>query len=193
MGNSETRRRAAAIRLLQIEAKRPGFEDRDCPRFIADVMLGRLAKWLRLAGFDVLYSNNFDDDEIIEISNRERRVLLSRDTRLLIRRAVKEFVFPRSELVQEQVKEVFAAVHLSSLAAPLTRCLSCNEPLGEIPRESVEGRVPPYVFETQKSFKSCVSCGRIFWAGTHRASVIRSLERLLAARDEGTAGREHGE
>lgn len=182
MGNSETRRRAANIRRLQIEAKRPGLDaSSGCPRFIADVMLGRLAKWLRLAGFDVLYSNSFDDDEIIEISNRERRVMLSRDTRLLIRKSVKEFVFLKSEEVQQQIREVFAAVHLSGAAAPLTRCLSCNETLAEISREAVQGRVPPYVFETQKSFKSCARCGKVFWAGTHRASVIRSLERLLSA------------
>ena len=111
MANSASRKVAAAIRQKQIRAKAVSLDQQETAglRFVADVMLGRLAKWLRLAGFDVLYSNRFSDDELIEISNRERRVLLSRDTRLLIRKPVRAFIFIDSEDIQKQIRIVFEA------------------------------------------------------------------------------------
>jgi uncharacterized protein with PIN domain len=181
MGNSTTRKKAASIRQRQIRAKRSWLapEWREDPAFIADVMLGRLAKWLRIAGFDVLYSNRFSDDELIAISNREGRVLLSRDTRLLIRKSVRDFIFLESQDVQAQIIQVFKTMHILNLPLPLTRCLSCNEELVEIERDSVRGRVPAFVYETQTHFRSCPQCKKIFWAGTHRRSVIRTLRKLL--------------
>jgi uncharacterized protein with PIN domain len=182
MGNSATRKKAASIRQKQIRDKSPHLDQWEGgrPKFIADVMLGRLAKWLRIAGFDVLYSNKFSDDELIEISNREGRLLLSRDTRLLIRKPVREFIYLESQDVQKQVRQVFEKMHIHSLSFPLTRCLSCNEALVEINRESVRRRVPTFVYQTQIYFKSCPKCGKVFWAGTHRMAVIRTLEKLLA-------------
>ncbi len=187
MGNSTTRKKAAYIRQRQIRAKVPHLAQKGTvrPKFIADVMLGRLAKWLRIAGFDVLYSNKFSDDELIAISNRDGRVLLSRDTRLLVRKPVKEFIFLESQEIQTQIKQVFQALHLLSLSVLLTRCLSCNEALVETAREDVRDQVPAFVYETQTHFKSCPKCGKIFWAGTHRSAVVRTLEKLL---NEGAKG-----
>ena len=181
MGNSATRKKAAYYRQKQIQAKVPCLiQTGDVrPRFIADVMLGRLAKWLRIAGFDVLYSNRYSDDELVEISNREGRVLLSRDTRLLVRKSVKEFIFLESQNVQIQIRQVFHAMHIFDFSLPLTRCLSCNEALVETTRDSVRERVPAFVYKTQSRFKSCPKCGKIFWAGTHRNAVIQTLEKLL--------------
>jgi uncharacterized protein with PIN domain len=182
MSNSASRKKAANARQKQIKDKvlrlPPGTEP---PRFVADVMLGRLAKWLRIAGFDVLYSNKFSDDELIRISNSEDRVLLSRDTRLLIQKAVRRFIFLENQDLQRQIRQVFETMHLARLPSLLTRCLSCNEPLQEATREWVRNKVPPFVFETQSKFKVCPRCGKIFWAGTHRNSVVRSLEKLIQA------------
>ncbi|MBN1567316.1 MAG: Mut7-C RNAse domain-containing protein [Acidobacteria bacterium] len=180
MGNSSSRKIAAAVRQKRIGAKAASMrrqEEAD-PRFVADVMLGRLAKWLRIAGFDVLYSNKFTDDELMAISNLQHRVLLSRDTRLLIRKPVTEFIFLESENIQKQIRQVFETMHISALDSLLTRCLSCNETLVETPRETVRERVPVFVYETQTHFKSCPKCGKIFWAGTHRAAVIQTLQKL---------------
>jgi hypothetical protein len=149
------------------------------PVFVADVMLGRLAKWLRIAGFDVLYSNRFTDDELVTLSRQHGRVLLSRDTRLLVRKAVKDFIFLESDDIQSQLRQVFEVTRTASLPGVLTRCLSCNETLMEVARERVRDAVPPFVFETQTHFKSCPKCGKIYWAGTHRQSVLRTLEKLL--------------
>jgi hypothetical protein len=177
MNKSESRKKAAEQRQQQIRSKafvrQP---DGKPPRFVADVMLGRLAKWLRIAGFDVLYSNRFTDDELVALSRQQGRILLSRDTRLLVRKAVEHFIFLESERVQDQLAQVFDVTQTSSLPGILTRCLSCNEPLREIPRDRVRDRVPPFVFKTQTQFKSCPGCTRIYWAGTHRQSVLRTLQ-----------------
>jgi uncharacterized protein len=142
-------------------------------------MLGRLAKWLRIAGFDVLYSNRFTDDELVALSRGEDRILLSRDTHLLIRKSVKEFIFLESDRVQEQIRQILHTTQTERLSGVLTRCLACNEVLVTVSREQVRGNVPPYVFETQPNFKRCPRCHKVYWAGTHRQAVIRTLEQLL--------------
>lgn len=151
------------------------------PRFVVDVMLGRLAKWLRIAGLDALYSNRYTDDRLVALSQSEQRILLSRDTRLLIRRAVTRFIFLESDDVLKQMEHVFKVTGIRQFPALLTRCLSCNDVLEEIDRERARERVPPYVFQTQPSFKKCPRCGKFYWAGTHRQAVLRTLEKLLGA------------
>ncbi len=181
MRKSDSRKAATTFRTRQIRSKSYSPPpDGPLPQFVADVMLGRLAKWLRIAGFDVLYSNRFTDDELVALSQQEARILLSRDTRLLVRKVVTRFIFLESEQVQSQLKEVFAATRTKGLPGILTRCLACNEILLDVPRESVQDKVPPFVFQTQSYFKSCPACSKIYWAGTHRDSVLRILEKLLS-------------
>ncbi len=181
MSNSVSRKKAASLRHSQIRAKSPGLDDLEgsSPRFVADVMLGRLAKWLRIAGFDVLYSNRFTDDELVALARRDGRVLLSRDTRLLIRRAVKRFIFLESDKIQDQIRQIFEIIGTAHLPKLLSRCLACNEVLDEVTRDAVQGIVPPYVYETQTRFKSCPRCRKVYWAGTHRQAVVRTLEALI--------------
>jgi uncharacterized protein with PIN domain len=180
MANSDSRRKAATQRQRQIRSKAFSPQpDGSKPLFVADVMLGRLARWLRIAGFDVLYSNRFTDDELVALSQLEGRILLSRDTRLLVRKAVRRFIFLESENLQSQLRQVFSITRVTGLQDVLARCLICNDVLAEVPREGVRERVPRYVFETQSQFKSCPNCGKVYWAGTHRQSVLRTLEKLL--------------
>jgi len=121
LGNSASRRNAARLRHVQIRSKAPSLEPAASPpRFVADVMLGRLAKWLRIAGFDVLYSNRYEDDELVALSHREDRILLSRDTRLLVRRAVRDFIFLESDDVREQIVQVLQSTHAAALPALLS-------------------------------------------------------------------------
>jgi uncharacterized protein with PIN domain len=180
MGNSRSRKKAATMRQNQIRSKALSLDPNGLPPpFVADVMLGRLAKWLRIAGFDVLYSNQFTDDELVAVSKREERILLSRDTRLLVRKSVDRFIFLESDDVLEQIRQVFSLTRTTSLPGLLTRCLACNETLKEVPRPLVQDAVPPYVFATQSHFKTCPRCERIYWAGTHRQAVLRTLKNLL--------------
>jgi uncharacterized protein with PIN domain len=178
MSNSASRKRASTQRRRQIRDKAQTLDEAS-PRFIADVMLGRLAKWLRIAGFDVLYSNRYTDEELIALSGSESRILLSRDTRLLVRRGVRNFIYLESEKMSDQIRQIFLATHTTSLPNLLTRCLECNELLHDMPREEARDVVPPFVFKTQPGFKSCPRCRRIYWAGTHRQSVLRTLKSLL--------------
>ena len=178
MGRSASRRRAAAERHALIRSKQRAapIAGDAAPRFVADVMVGRLARWMRIAGFDVLYSNRYTDDELVTLSRRQDRILLSRDTRLLVRKSVARFIYLESDDVQEQLRQVLERTP----ARPeiLSRCLECNALLDEIARERVRGSVPPYVFDTQTRFKVCPTCRKVFWAGTHRHAVLRALERL---------------
>ncbi|MBN2242152.1 MAG: Mut7-C RNAse domain-containing protein [Acidobacteria bacterium] len=182
MGNSETRRKAAVVRRERIRAKTAaamrGAGER--PRFVADVMLGKLAKWLRIAGFDVLYSNRYSDDALIALSNKEGRILLSLDSRLLVRKSVKNFIFLESGNLEDQIKRILESTHSGMFPSPLSRCLSCNEILADVPRESVRDRVPAYVFRTQSHFKRCPQCGKIFWSGTHSRKALKTLDKILA-------------
>jgi uncharacterized protein with PIN domain len=176
MSNAQSRKHAAVLRQSQIRSKMLLRGDNGItPRFVADVMLGRLAKWLRIAGFDVLYSNRYSDDELITLSRKDDRILLSRDTRLLVRKTVRNFIFLESERIGEQVRQVLVQTRSRALPGILTRCLHCNEKLVNAPREQVRGRVPAYVYETQAHFKRCPECGKLFWAGTHRQSMLRTL------------------
>jgi uncharacterized protein with PIN domain len=180
LSNNASRKRATAERRHQIRSK--AFSPQpvgSAPRFVADVMVGRLAKWLRIAGFDVLYSNRFTDEELVALSQQQRRILLSRDTRLLVRRVVRHFIFLEKENIQSQLEQVFKVTGTTTLPGVLTRCLACNKILEQVPRDQVRDRVPPFVFETQSQFKCCPSCSKIYWAGTHRQAVIRTLVKLL--------------
>jgi uncharacterized protein len=192
MGNSATRKKAASDRqeLIRTKAARQQRSPDNVPKFVVDVMLGRLAKWLRIAGFDVLYSNRFSDDELIERSVHEDRVLLSRDTRLLIRKRVKKFLFLESQDIREQIRQVFTCMGINKLEAPLTRCPSCNDVLVSTKKEMIRKDVPVFIYTTQPAFKSCPGCGKIFWAGTHRTALIRTLQTLLSeTAPEGTSGK----
>jgi len=134
-------------------------------KFIADVMLGRLAKRMRLLGFDVLYNNSLDDNEIVRLSLEQDRVILTRDTGLAERPLAANHLFIKSDRVQEQMEQVHAEFAIEPL--PLTRCSRCNEPLAPLDKRNARDLVPPYVYEAHTQFLQCTDCGRIYWKGSH--------------------------
>jgi uncharacterized protein with PIN domain len=142
----------------------------DHKRFIADVMVGRLARYLRMAGYDVLYSNKADDDEILEKARREDRIVLTRDTMMLKRRdftrGVLRSAYITDDSLKKQLIQVMSCFDLK-LEPNLIRCLECNSPLEEVKKAGLKGRVPPYVFKTQDNFRYCPSCSKYYWRGTH--------------------------
>ncbi len=151
------------------------------PRFVVDVNAGRLAKWLRILGYDALYIPDVDDDELLRVALRERRVLLTRDSRLMERRLITTgqlpALFVRDDDVRGQLRQVIAAFHLDD-PGPLTLCIRCNIPLAPAEKAAIEGRVPEYVLATQSEFMECPSCKRIYWQGTHWANMRRDLMEL---------------
>ena len=155
-------------------------------RFVADVHLGKLARSLRLLGFDTLYSAQVDDAELVAISARDRRIVLTRDLGLLKRKALTRGYRLRSANPQLQVKEVVHAFSLEEDLRPFTRCMSCNSLLRSVARPVVADCVPPRVFRRFRRFTFCAGCGRIYWRGTH----FQRLERFI--RDQGFAESKRG-
>ena len=149
----------------------------DDSRFVADVMLGRLARWLRALGYDTLYFRDAPDRRLLAVALADRRRLLTRDV-VLARRARDAGLLVRAEVLDAQIQEVRAACGLTGRQA-LSRCLECNAPLAATPRETVRDRVPPYTFATQREFWTCTGCSRVFWTGTHVAGIRRRLEPYL--------------
>jgi uncharacterized protein with PIN domain len=136
-------------------------------KFIADVMLGRLAKQLRLLGFDVLYDRTIDDNDIIRLSLEQDRVILTRDTSLAERPLAANRLFITNDDIRTQLQQVLSAFQPDMLSQPLTRCSECNEPLVAISRKRVKDLVPAYVYETHETFFECLTCKRVYWTGTH--------------------------
>jgi len=136
-------------------------------RFVLDVHLGRLAKLLRMIGFDTLYSNACDDETLSRISRAEERILLTRDRELLKRAAVSHGYCVRSPVPREQLQEVIGRFDLRRKMNPFTLCLRCNSPLARIPRRSAAARVPPLVARRYRRFRVCPTCGRLYWRGSH--------------------------
>jgi len=151
--------------------------------FVADCMLGRLAKWLKILGFDVLYFSRAEDSDLVDIARREGRVLLTRDTGLIERTAKRpNRLFVRSDDWEDQVVQVLDDLGLWDEVRPNTRCLVCNLPLKALAREQARNLITPYVSEHASSFAICPGCGRVFWQGTHYGDMERKIERLVERR-----------
>ncbi|HIE52608.1 MAG TPA: hypothetical protein EYP85_12705 [Armatimonadetes bacterium] len=150
-------------------------------KFIADVMLGRLARWLRLLGYDTLYSNRYSDEDIVNIAAIENRIILTRDTRLVQRRRAHRYLLITSDHYEEQLAQVVRELNLDVQSYVYTRCAACNGELTLVPKESVRDEVPPYVYATQERFARCRECGRIYWRGTHAERMWQKLREMLRA------------
>ena len=134
-------------------------------QFVADVMLGSLARWLRRLGYDTDYTNNRDDRELVSLARAEQRVLLTRDGALAARRGLRALLI-ESQTLDEQLAQVKAAFPLTPGERP-TRCGECNAVLQTALPDEVAGRVPTYVRRAYAHFQRCPGCGRVYWPGSH--------------------------
>ena len=149
-------------------------------RFIADMMLGRLARWLRLYGYDTLYGIE-DDEEIIRAALSEGRVILTRDSGLTerARKLGAEAFLLRSNTLKEQVKELKRlGVEFKELFPANARCPKCNGPIRPASKEEVKGKVPPKVYERYDEFYICEDCGQIYWPGRQWREMLRIDKKL---------------
>ena len=145
-------------------------------KFLADVMLGRLATWLRLLGYDTAYQHDATDAELARRARIEQRILLTRDVELTRRRGVRA-VLLESEQVEDQIRQVFHVLNLTAQEA-FSRCTECNSLSEEVSEDSARGLVPPYVFHTQERFRRCPRCARVYWRGTHWARIVAQMQDL---------------
>jgi uncharacterized protein with PIN domain len=146
----------------------------DVAHFLVDGMLGRLAKWLRAAGHDVVYEPPFDDLDLADRARREDRVLLTRDHELSRRRGVRSLLVEGDDL-DGQLRQVLGL--FPPPTAP-SRCLLCNVPLEPVPLSAVQDFVPPFVRQHQTEYWLCPSCRRVYWRGTHWQHMQERLQKL---------------
>jgi uncharacterized protein with PIN domain/sulfur carrier protein ThiS len=148
------------------------------PRFVADAHLGGLARLLRMAGFDTLYDNGYEDAAMVELANREGRMLLTRDRALLMRRVVTHGCYVHTLKPAIQLKELYERLDLAAHARPFSLCMSCNAPLRAVDKQTVLERLPPRVQARHERFLTCDCCARIYWEGSHWQDMRALLDSL---------------
>ena len=158
-------------------------------RFVLDVHLGTLARWLRLLGVDTAYANDRDDDELIAQANAEGRVLLTKDRGLLCRRKLRTGAYVRGTRTDDQLRDILD--RFAPPLAPWTRCPACNGSLHPASHEEVGHLLLPGTRRTYREFARCAQCGRAYWRGAHSArleAIVDSASAIVAASGGGTAG-----
>ena len=150
------------------------------PQFILDVHLGRLARYLRRFGFDTAYRNDYLDQEIADIAEKEERIILSRDLGLLMRKKVKWAHFIWNDDPKEQLKDVFKRYSLNQYYQGESRCVNCNSQLEKIDKAEIIERLEPKTKKYFDDFRYCRSCDKIYWRGSHFEETEKLLERLNA-------------
>jgi uncharacterized protein with PIN domain len=147
--------------------------------FMADAMLGRLARWLRILGFDTAYEADIDDGDLVRRAVRQRRVILTRDRRLPEQWRVSGIHTIGADAPMDQLREIEAAFAICRDARPFTRCSRCNTPLSTVTRDEVRGEVPPRTLADHEHFQRCPHCRRVYWSGSHVDRIRRALGRAL--------------
>lgn len=148
-------------------------------RFVVDNHLGRLAEYLRMLGFDTLYRNDYNDDELAQISADAARVLLTRDRRLLMRNQVQRGYWVRSKIPQEQIVEVLRRFDVDSQIVPFKRCMRCNGLLQPVDKETILHRLEPLTKKYFHQFRICSDCGQVYWQGSHYKRMAAFIDRVI--------------
>jgi hypothetical protein len=148
-------------------------------KFIADRMLGKLAKELRMLGYDTLYYRGENSYPLIKLAREEGRVILTRNSKLIPRRPEDRILKVMADKSALQLRELIQKKVISLNEENLfSRCLLCNVLLDEISRKEAEGKVPDFIFYQQKEFSRCPQCLRIYWQGSHQDHMQKKIERL---------------
>jgi uncharacterized protein with PIN domain len=145
-------------------------------------MLGKLAKWLKILGFDAVFFSKIEDNALLEIAKRESRILLTRDTGLIERAKKAKSLFIESETWRTQVEQVLDEFDLWPDVKPNSRCIECNVRIKDLPREKARNLVTPFVFKNADTFALCPDCGRVFWRGTHLKDMESKIDDFLKNR-----------
>ncbi len=148
-------------------------------RFMADEMLGKLAKWLRTIGYDTVYYTGGGDSALVQRALAEDRVILTKDSHLVKRKLARKALFIRSDSPREQFRQVVKELGLDAQSRLFTRCLMCNRELVAVKKERVQEKVPAYTYLTQDRFYECPDCGRVYWPGTHRDNMLQMINDIV--------------
>lgn len=154
------------------------------PRFVLDVHLGRLAAYLRMLGLDTLYNNEYDDVTLTKISSQERRILLTYDKQLLMRKKITHGHFVRSRQPKQQILEVVSHFNLYNQLAPFTRCMLCNGHIKKIEKNSILARLPENTEKYYDEFFICISCNKIYWKGSHYLRMTEIIKSCISLKNK---------
>lgn len=154
--------------------------------FIIDSNLGKLARYLRLMGFDTLYSNQYSDREVVETGVNEGRIILTRDRRLLHHKIITHGYFVRSVHPDEQVAEVLKRFDLANLIRPMHRCAVCNGEINSVDKKDVLDKLEPLTKKYYSEFYQCADCEKVYWKGSHYEKIIRKLNSLMSLKLAGS-------
>jgi len=149
--------------------------------FLLDNHLGRLAVYLRMLGFDCLYHNNYQDEQLAQIASQQSRILLTRDVRLLMRNAIQYGYWVRSKIPPQQLVEVIARFDLSSKITPFQRCMRCNGILQVVSKQEVLERLQPLTKKYFHEFRRCPDCQQVYWKGSHYERMLRFIQQTIEA------------
>jgi len=157
-------------------------------RFVLDVHLGKLARYLRLLGFDTRYRNDYDDAAIVGLARVESRIVLTRDKGLLKHGAVTHGYWVRASAPRAQLAEIVRVFDLGGAVRPFTRCIRCNGELQRVPKEAIAERLPPHVRAYFDEFAQCRECAAIYWPGSHYDRMRKLVDELATANSRAAAG-----
>ena len=149
------------------------------PRFVLDNHLGKLTTYLRMLGFDALYRNDIQDNELANIASNSKRILLTRDRQLLMRKTINYGYWLRSLDPEIQVREVIQRFGLKEYITPFRRCLQCNASLMPVSKEAIINRLEPLTKKYFDEFQICPECNQIYWKGSHYERMLRLIDRLM--------------
>jgi uncharacterized protein with PIN domain len=149
------------------------------PRFIADAMLGRLARWLRILGYDTAWKEHISDEALVRRAVEEERIILTRDRALPSEWRVSDITVIRANEPLAQLAEIASRFDLARGARLFTRCSHCNLELVAVERAAARGRVPHRVLDAFDRFQACPGCERVYWEGSHVARMRRTLEHAI--------------
>jgi uncharacterized protein with PIN domain len=144
-------------------------------KFIVDSMLGRLAKWIRILGYDTKYLREGTQFDLVRISLSENRIIITRNKRLS-KKLTNKVILIHSEKLEEQLNELFLQIKLTDKNM-LSLCVECNYPLLEIEKEKIKNIVPQYVYDTNNKFYICQKCNKVFWPGTH----VEHMKKIISS------------
>jgi hypothetical protein len=150
------------------------------PKFVLDVHLGTLARYMRMFGFDTKYQNDYSDKQIIEISLNEKRTILTRDLGIFKHSRVSHGYWVRNTKPIKQIEEIFERFDLKNEINEFSRCITCNSILRSIKKEKVINKIPPKVKNYQPEFYYCGECNKVYWKGDHYTKMKLLIENIKA-------------
>ncbi|MCS7228421.1 MAG: Mut7-C RNAse domain-containing protein [Candidatus Kryptonium sp.] len=147
-------------------------------KFVADVMLGKLARWLRLIGYDTIYDPNLSAKELVKIANEEGRIFITRSRRIAEELGAKNFYIVKSERFKEQLTEIVRELNLDTETNLFSRCSICNTEIVEVEKSSVMNLIPEETAKSFDEFYQCPKCGKIYWDGSHTTRILKLLKEI---------------